>query len=393
MTTVPEDSATQLTAELVQLASTPDHDQRAAIARCAERLRAAGFEVEVTRDADRSDNLVARWGEGGGNGGLCFTGHLDTVPVRPDEWSFDPHSGTVSEGRLLGRGSADMKAGVAATICAAESYVNCGGPGPLSVVLTGREEVGSLGASRLADQGLLPPASALVVTEPTDNEPRLGHRGAVWFDIVSRGRACHASTPQLGVNAIDALVDCLADVRAWHTEHPDEDPLLGARTMSVGRVSGGTQRNIGPDLARAEVDVRTGNPDDVVELVSRIQAVLGDRAEAVSALTLSPVRSDPDSVVARLARTIWTGAQQDAGSPGGPELAPVARFFTDASVLTPAMGGLPTLIWGPGSPDQAHTVDEYCEVGQIERATQMFAALLRAQDEGELPLTAGAGSA
>jgi succinyl-diaminopimelate desuccinylase len=194
----------------------------------------------------------------------------------------------------------------------------------------------------------------------------------VWLDVVARGRSCHGSTPQLGENAIEKLLDAVQRVREWAATHPKGHAVLGERTLNIGRFAGGVLRNIVPDAARAELDVRTPDPADAVAVAPELRRLVGDLASVETALSLPPVYTDPDDAWVRLLRHLASAHVDLTETPG------VARFFTDASVLTPALGGVPTIICGPGSPDQAHVVDEFCAVADVTAAEETFGALLRA---------------
>lgn len=368
-------SAVELARELVRMPSTPDGGQPAIADLLANRLQDKGFDVALDRYADGHVNVVARWGDPALSA-VCLTGHLDTVSVAESAWTVDPWGAAVVDGRLYGRGSADMKGGVAALVRAAEEHVADPPPGaaPVALLLTAQEEVGSLGAASLARAGLLPDAHVLVVAEPTSNLPVLGHRGVVWLDVVARGRSCHGSTPHLGENAVEKLMTALAAVRAWMAEHGRDDgadhPVLGARTLNIGQVHGGILRNIVPDVARAELDVRTPDPADADRLAPALAALVAGTAEVEPVLTLPRVWTEPEDP--------WVAAVREAAAARGdvPEPLGAARFFTDAAVLTPALGGVPTVVCGPGSPDQAHVVDEWCDARQVEAAVGIYREVL-----------------
>jgi len=368
----------ELAQQLIRLPSTPESGGEPRVAELlAKRLDQAGFTVEVDHYDAAHANVVARWGDPD-SPALCLSGHLDTVTVVEDEWSIDPHAGAVVGQRLYGRGAVDMKTGVAAMVRAAEEYVVSPPPGavPLALVLTAQEEVGSLGATALArDGGLLPKSRFLLIAEPTSNQPVLGHRGALWVDLESHGRSCHGSTPQLGENAIEKLVEALTRVRTWAEGTAATHEVLGRRTLNIGRVGGGTLRNIVPDLAAAELDFRTPLEADAELLPVALDELVEDLATVQRVLSLPPVYTPPDNPWVQLVRRV-AGPHVDLSN--GPL---AARFFTDASVLTRALGGVPTVICGPGSPDQAHVVDEWCEIDQIGVATAIYTDLLRAASQ------------
>lgn len=369
----------ELAQQLIQLPSTPDSGGEPQVAEVlADRLNDAGFNVSMDRYTASHANVVARWGNRQ-EPAICLSGHLDTVTVEGD-WSVDPFGATVAGSKLYGRGSVDMKTGVAALVTAAERYVAEPPENalPISLVLTAQEEVGSLGASALTRQPeLLPDSRFLLIAEPTSNVPVVGHRGAVWIDLVTHGRSCHGSTPHLGENAIDKLVRALHLVRQWEAQNPASHGVLGARTLNIGRVEGGALRNIVPDHANAQLDFRTPLEQDARALAGSLGDLLRDIADVNPVLSLPPVLTDPGDEWMQLTR-----ATVSKHVPIGNE-APVARFFTDASVLTAALGGVPTVICGPGSPDQAHVVDEWCELSEVTMASWIYLDLLYAASKSE----------
>lgn len=365
----------ELAQQLIRLPSTPESRGEHRVAELlADRLEAAGFATSLHTYGDHHSNVVARWGRHD-RPAICLSGHLDTVTVVEEDWRFEPYAADVVGSRLYGRGAVDMKTGVAALVHAAETYVASSAPdaAPIALVLTAEEEVGSLGASALArEPDLLPESKFLLIAEPTSNQPVLGHRGALWLNLVARGRSCHGSTPHLGENAIEKLVDGLSLVREWCQANPTSHGVLGGRTLNIGRLNGGVLRNIVPDRAVAELDFRTPLKDEQATLADTLATLLDNRVSVEPVLSLPPVYTEPTDPMVELVRDVVSRHIDLADGPA------VARFFTDASVLTPALGTVPTVICGPGSPDQAHVVDEWCEVSEIATASAMYLDILRA---------------
>lgn len=363
----------ELAQKLIRIHSTPESRNELQVAELlADRLEAAGFDTHLHTYGDHHGNVVARWGRPDVPT-VCLSGHLDTVTVVEEDWRYDPYGADVVDGRLYGRGAVDMKTGVAAIVCAAERYVASSPPegAPIALVLTAEEEVGSLGAAVLAKSELLPESRLLLIAEPTSNHPVLGHRGAVWLDLVARGRSCHGSTPQLGENAIEKLMDALRILRDWCESNPTDHDLLGPRTLNIGRLDGGVLRNIVPARAVAQLDFRTPSEAEQSTLAGTLATLLADQVNVESILSLPPVYTEPSHPMVRLVRDVVEHhLDVDDGNA-------VARFFTDASVLTPALGGVPTLICGPGSPDQAHVVDEWCDTAEITTASDIYLDVLQ----------------
>lgn len=174
----------------------------------ANILADAGFETTIVPFADGRPNLVARMGAGQtADPALCFSGHVDTVPLGDTPWSFDPLGGELRDGKVLGRGTSDMKAGVAAmvTACLAEREKLRAGPGVV-LVITAAEETGCQGAAAAVRSLDLGQIEGVIVGEPTNNQPYFGHKGALWLEAVATGVTAHGSMPHLGVNAIEKAV-------------------------------------------------------------------------------------------------------------------------------------------------------------------------------------------
>ena len=294
-------------------------------------------------------------GTAGEAGRLLFACHVDTVPVGPSgDWGVDPFGGEIADGLVHGRGASDMKAGVVAS--AAALVEACRRGTPAALLLTSDEEIGCLGAAVARDAARELAPRAVVIPEATRNRVHLGHRGALWLRVVSRGRAAHGSTPELGVNAIARLADLTVRARA---ELPlGEDPYLGPETWNLGTLRGGTATNIVPDLAEAGVDHRT----------------VGDGADLLAWWERQP-ESDEVSVTSRLPAVTtdphhpWVARREPAAEP--------VRYFTDGSVLAPVLPGVPVVIWGPGDPARMHAVDENVAVSELEQAIRTFRDLVR----------------
>jgi len=175
-----------------------------------------GYKVEYHEYADRRTSVIARAGGREEKAPLCLTGHLDVVPLGTRKWAHDPFSGETAGDRLYGRGSSDMKAGVAAILVAARSMADKlpGTPGVV-IVLTAAEEGGCIGSKKLAETQLLGRAGAIVVGEPTSNYPLVGHKGSIKFHASFRGVSAHGSMPQLGENAVYKAARAVAKLEAF----------------------------------------------------------------------------------------------------------------------------------------------------------------------------------
>lgn len=353
-------------------ADTSRGGEAAAAAPIAAQLEAAGLEVRSHEWAPGRTSLVARLEGRGERPALCFTGHLDVVPAGEAPWARgDPFGGEVDGDRLHGRGSSDMKGGVAAIVAAVEELERgwTGAGAGIEVVLTSGEEIGCVGARSLAEAGLLGDVGAVLVAEPTANEPRIAHKGVLWLRAEAFGQLAHGSAPGRGVNAIEPLAAAVARLAGLDLGAPHR--LLGSPTLNVGTFHGGANVNSVPDYAVAEIDVRTVPGVAAEELLASMRDRMGADVEVGEILSLPAVETNPSHP--------WVGEVCDVLEPllGERPLPAGMAPFTDAAVLTPAYGGPPTIVCGPGEPDQAHRTDEWCSIARIEQAVEAYVEIAR----------------
>src|SRR5438105_5659832 len=347
-------NAIALTQELVRIRTiNPLDPERPAAERAGKLLEDAGWSVSMYEFAPGRASIVARRKGSSNAPPLCLAGHLDTVPLGAAPWTHDPYGGELAGDRLYGRGSSDMKSGVAAIVAAAVelSRVKLRGPG-LTVVLVAGEETGCEGAAHLArTPSALGRAGALVVAEPTGNRPVIGHKGALWLRARVRGVTAHGSMPDRGVNAVYKAARAVLKLAELRFEVPP-DPLLGLPTVNVGTFSGGLNVNSVPDEATIGIDLRTIPSQRHAQVRAQLASLLGPELELTPVVDLEGMRTGEDDPFVRQVRDALaevTGARPDPGA---------ATYFTDASVLTPAYGGIPTVVLGPGEMAICHQSDE-----------------------------------
>lgn len=368
--------AVALTQTLVRMNTiNPPGDEIQCCDHLAKLLSAAGFSCASYEFAPRRTSLVARIGDGsGGKARLCFTGHVDVVPLGAAPWSRDAFAAEIVDGKLYGRGSSDMKSGVAAFVAAAIDLADTLKHGPgLVLVITAGEETGCEGAFDLARRhevdDILGSAGAIVVAEPTANYPLVGHKGAFWLKASTAGVTAHGSMPQHGDNAIYKAARAVCALEAFEFE-ASPHPLMGPATLNVGNIRGGLNINSVPDAAEIGIDIRTIPGIRHSELYGCLCRHLGETVRLDTLLDVESVYTDPadpwmQSVFAVMAPILGE--------------APVARsvsYFTDAAALTRVYGGPPTVILGPGEPQLAHQTDEYCHVHRIEQAVLAFRQII-----------------
>ena len=358
-----------LTQRLVQFetCNPPGHEE--ACARFLDAiLQKAGFEVQQLAFAEGRTSLIARGPGASHRPPIYLSGHLDTVPLGEADWIRDPLAGTIVGDRLYGRGSSDMKSGVAAMVTAACAV----GPHPdICLVLTAGEENGCEGAQFLADKGLLPaPIGALVVGEPTANAPLVGHKGVLWLEIALSGRAAHGSTPELGDNAVYKAARLVQKLEAFPfdvTSHP----VLGAPTLNVGTIRGGVNINSVPDRAVIGVDIRTVPGISHAAIIEAVARCSEEEMRITPLADMASVATDPSH---GWMQTVFDVVATHTGQ------RPVARgasYFTDAAALRSVGQPPPTVILGPGEASQAHQTDEFVYLSRIKEAVAIYTSLLK----------------
>ena len=336
----------------------------------ADWLAEQGFDITLTQfDAGRV-NLIASMGGTSADKPLAFTGHLDTVPLGNQPWQFDPFGRDIDGDRLYGRGASDMKAAVAAFAIAcveqkAAIQAGCG----VVLMITGGEETGCEGARALISAGNLPEIGALIVGEPTANYPVIGHKGALWLRCETRGKTAHGAMPELGINAIYLAADALGKIRHFSPGAPH--PLMKQPTLNVGRIQGGLNINSVPDRTAFDVDIRSAPNLQHATIRQQLTELLGEEVTLTTLVDLPAVLS---SEANQWIKSVYQSCQPLFEHPLEAKVVP---YFTDASLLVPALGNPPCIILGPGEPTMAHQTDEYCLLSRLAEAEDLYGQLIK----------------
>lgn len=372
----------------------PDGDTRAVAALAADLIKThvAGAEIELHHGSAEIVNVVARIRGSGPGRRVVFNGHLDTYPIgRSEQWSVNP-AGETRNGRLYGRGAADMKGGIAASIVAmaalAEQREHWGGEAVLT--LAGDEEsMGPLGTKLLLDQVSHATGDATIIGDAgSPMVARFGEKGFMWIEISAEGKASHGAHVHLGINAMDRLrvaLDRVSALRDLPVAMPDHvrsaiatakaisEPLCGTGeadvlssvTVNIGIVSGGTSPNLVPSSAEAAVDIRL--PVGVTA-----EAVLAHLRQSLDLPGISwrvlrcfePSFTDPTGELVRCCAAAATEIMGTAPAVnmrvGGSD----SRWFR--------MAGLPTIVYGP-TPYNMGAPDEYAEIFELGIVSRVHA--------------------
>ena len=344
---------------------------------CARTLAAVlddwGFAVQLVDAAPGRPNVVARIGPDDAPA-LMLNGHLDVVGV--EGMVHQPFSADLRGGRIYGRGSADMKGGLAAICAAAATGTSRKSERQVLIAAVVDEEYESLGMRALLAAGVR--AEQAIITEPTRLAICPAHRGFAWFDVELRGRAAHGSRYDVGIDAITHAGLLLAELdRLEHTrEAGPTHPLLGRGSLHASKIEGGVGMSTYPERCSLAIERRT-IPGESAEKATReitdaCARVKSGRPEFDARVTLSTAQLPSDvpvdaPVVRRLA-----GAVEREGIPVSIE---GLSAWTDAALLNEA--GIPTVCFGPGDIALAHAAEEFVAVDDIERATRVLARVVR----------------
>ena len=351
----------------------PDSEgERAAALTLARTLESWGLSPELHEAAPGRPNVVARAGRGNGRS-LMLNGHLDVVGV--EGMTHSPFGAEERGGKLYGRGAADMKGGLAAMCAAAARAVERGISGEVIIAAVADEEHTSMGTRDLLRRGVR--ADAAIVGEPTSLAIMPAHKGFAWIEIHVRGRAAHGSRYEVGVDAILDAGPVLEELAALErdTLPSRRHPLLGRPSLHVSTIEGGTGWSTYPDRCVIRVERRTlpgeRDEDPLVEVRAAIERARNRRASLVAEATL--VLSQAPSDVAPSAAIVGALSsalidRNERVSVGG------MTAWTDAALLNEA--GIPAICFGPGDIALAHAAEEWIDMGEIERATDVLESLI-----------------
>ena len=367
----------KLLAELIALPSVnpaflPPRHPHAGEKRVADFLATvaarAGLEIEFQTVLPGRSNLIARLRPAGKiRRTILLAPHLDTVVA--EESQFIPRR---KNGRLHGRGACDTKGSVAAMLTAlcelAESKIR---PRETEIIFAGLidEEHAQAGSRALVKSKLK--ADLAIVGEPTRLQVVTAHKGSLWLQLATRGRAAHGATPHLGKNAVHEMariVDILETDYAAQLRRR-KHKLLGTATVNVGTISGGTQPNIVPDSCSIQIDRRTLPGETDASVRREIAALLKSKklsatiSSAKLALAFALETEDRLPLVRNFLRSV--GQSRPAG----------VDYFCDAAVLS--AGGIPSVVFGPGDIAQAHTADEWISLAELERGKNLLLKFLK----------------
>ncbi|MBD3192366.1 MAG: ArgE/DapE family deacylase [Candidatus Heimdallarchaeota archaeon] len=341
----------------------------------AKLCKKLGFTTKIIPIDEDRHNILAYFGKG--NRDIVLSGHLDTVPIGDaSKWDFPPMGMTEKNGRLYGRGTADMKGAVATLIgvMAALKQSNCELTHRIVFAGTADEEVGMYGAELLKEKGIMKQADGLIIPEATALRVGIAEKGPYWVRVKVKGKAAHGSMPEVGKNAIEGACFALPYLKQLLPE--TEHELLGKSTCNIGTINGGAKINVVPEECSLECDYRLVPGVDQQEfqqgLHQQIQALSREHecdfsyeiTHKVPALSTPP--NEP------LVQGFLEWANKIAAVPKEPI---GLTYGTDAAALIPPKE-IPFIIFGPGSPSVIHQTNECVAISELIDTTKIIGAVL-----------------
>ncbi|MBX3658400.1 MAG: acetylornithine deacetylase [Ramlibacter sp.] len=353
-----------------------------------DELLKMGVRSRLTYNADKTKaNLFATLGEGK-PAGIILSGHTDTVPWDGQDWRTDPLGGIVKDGRLYGRGSADMKGFIAMALAHAGHFLESDAPFAVHLAFSYDEEVGCFGVRELIadmrDAGIAP--LACIVGEPTDMVPAIAHKGVYRYRCCVRGKEAHSSLTPQSVNAIEMAARVVGKLRDMAERLEREEPRYEGfdvpfSTASVGQFHGGIADNVVPRDAQFRYEFRDLPTADVAalqaELVSHARSLepAMQRVAPDAGFSFEPICEVP-SFLGSASDAVTRLAQRLSGETG----TTLVAFGTEAGLFKRA--GIPTVVCGPGSIVQAHQPDEYVSLEQLARCEAFMQGLSAVREIG-----------
>jgi acetylornithine deacetylase len=316
-------------------------------------------------------NLIATLGRG--DGGLVLSGHTDTVPCNPERWQSDPFTLTERDGRFYGLGTCDMKGFFALVLEALKHYQASDFKQPLIILATADEESSMCGARALAQQGK-PKARYAVVGEPTSLKPIRMHKGIMMESVRLTGKAGHSSNPDLGINALDAMVPVMNELmnlrRDLAGRYQNAHFAVQVPTLNLGCIHGGDNPNRICGSCELAFDLRTlpgmSNDDLREEIRQRLNPIAEQNRVEFS---FEPLFPGVNSFETAATSPLVQAAERLTGHTSA-----AVNYATEAPFLQEL--GIDTIVLGPGNIDQAHQVDEYLAQDQIEPCVELLRGLI-----------------
>lgn len=380
--------ALELAQSLVRMNTVSHNSNLELIHFIRDHLGQLGVKSRLTYNADKTKaNLFATLGEGK-PAGVILSGHTDTVPWDGQDWTMDPLSALVKDGNLYGRGSADMKAFIGIAVSHAEQFLASDAPFALHFAFSYDEEVGCFGVKELIadlrDANIRP--LACIVGEPTSMVPAIAHKGVYRYKCCVRGKEAHSSLTPQSVNAIEMAARVVGRVRDMAEGFERSEPRFEGfdvpfSTASVGQFHGGIADNVVPRDAEFRYEFRDLPTANAAQMQSEVLAYARSLEPAMQ--KVAPQTGFSFETICEIPS--FLGSKGDAVTRLAQELSgekgtTLVAFGTEAGLFKNA--GIPTVVCGPGSIQQAHQPDEFVSLEQLGRCEAFMQGLARTKAFG-----------
>ncbi|TCU75510.1 succinyl-diaminopimelate desuccinylase [Tissierella praeacuta] len=343
-----------------------------------QRLDEIGLESVVDDLGNNRGNVIGRLRGTGEREALLFNGHLDTVPPGDIQWDYDPYSGKVVDGKIYGRGSADMKGGLAAMFIALKAVKEAGWKlkGDFIYSATAGEEIDSIGAVKFVQDGGLDEVGAIIIGEPSAGKINIAEKGAFWVEITTYGKTAHGAFPQKGINAVTHMNALLSELISYRFKY-EENSTLGHPTMNISTINGGVKTNVVPDKCSITIDMRTVPgmvhseiAKDFERIIEKLATEIDDFKADIKILNdRAAVETKPNHPFVKLAEeTIKEEFGREVKAQG-------VNFYTDASIFLPAKE-IPCIFYGPGDSTMAHQPNEYITIDSLIESVHFYIAII-----------------
>lgn len=379
-TIIDEKRIIEILSELISKRSDTEEDMEYEVSMyLKEFLENLGAEVELQHVELKRYNVIARFRGKEGGKTLMYSGHIDVVPPgNESNWISPPFTARTVNGLLYGRGSADMKGSIACILHVLEIYkkLNIKLDGDLLLVLDVDEEISNKGLYKIFELGLK--ADGCLIGEPTNMKPALGHKGVLAFWLKIKGKRIHASQPEHGINPIMHSMKLAQKVEKFSKEVLDKRVLpMGRSTMTITSVHGGKEVNSIPQDCEIRIDRRLIMGETKESCVKELEDILQEIKNEIKDFSCEykvttycpPGLISPEDKLAK--------DMQYSINPANPDEVELGYMLgtCEASLVTQYMG-IPVIICGPGAIQQAHTENEFVEIGQLTQASKVYAKFI-----------------
>ena len=384
----PSPRALELIQALVQINTVSHNTNLPLIHFVRDELQKIGVASRLTYNADKTKaNLFATLGQGK-PAGIILSGHTDTVPWDGQDWSVDPLSAALKDGRLYGRGSCDMKGFIGMALAHAGDFLNSAAPFAVHLALSYDEEIGCMGVRELIadmkDAGIQP--LACIVGEPTSMVPATAHKGVYRYKCCVRGKEAHSSLTPQSVNAIEMAARVIGKLRDMAEGFEANEPRYEGfdvpfSTASVGQFHGGIADNVVPRDAEFRYEFRNLPTADAFLMQKEVLAYAGRAQPAMK--KVAPEAGFSFETICEVPAFLGSASDpvtQLAQRLAGESRTTLVAFGTEAGLFKQA--GIPTVVCGPGSITQAHQPDEFVSLEQLARCEDFMRGLVATKSIG-----------